>query len=351
MRECVMQDIPYLIFSLHGARYAVEAQIVREVFCLPELTATEEAPWYIVGMLNLRGKIVPVMDLGARLGHPPQPYHLKHSVIVLEQADLPDGQTGSLLGIIANEIHDVRSIAQDEIEAAPLYGPKENNRARVVTSMAKVDNSILRLLHWEHLMQHAEEIREVDPEAAVSCTEGSWCVGETPQEHVILRERARDLMRPIEGHDFAGLMPLAVIGLGGEYFGVDLHAVREFCTIRDVTPVPCCPAHIIGDMNVRGDILTVVDIRGVLQLPIAGAENPDTVMVVHCTTLLFGVLVEEVFDVVYLRPTDMSTIPAAVKSVSEEYLKGTALFREKMLSVIDVQQILTNGSLIVDESI
>ena len=65
---------PYLLFSLNGARYGVEALSVLEIAWLPELTPAEEAPPYIAGVANRRGKIEPVMSLGLRLGHPPQRY-------------------------------------------------------------------------------------------------------------------------------------------------------------------------------------------------------------------------------------------------------------------------------------
>src|SRR6185436_21126644 len=103
--------------------------------------------------------------------------------------------------------------------------------------------------------------------------ESAFFADATAEERAILRERALGLMPAGESQDRFHLMPLAVVSLNGEYFAVDLNLVREFGTIHHVTPVPCCPPHIVGQMNLRGDILTLVDIRGALRMPMQGADE------------------------------------------------------------------------------
>ena len=65
-----MDQTPYLTFTLHGSLYALEAHLVREIIWLPELTTLTILPRYMAGVVNHRGHIVPVMDLGKRLGCP-----------------------------------------------------------------------------------------------------------------------------------------------------------------------------------------------------------------------------------------------------------------------------------------
>ena len=146
-----------------------------------------------------------------------------------------------------------------------------------------------------------------------------------------------------------------MVGLNGEYFGIDLAIVREFSALRIVTPVPCCPEHVVGQMNLRGDILTLMDIRAALNMPFANVRNGTSsdptgkVVVVQTNALKVGVLVDDVFDVMNLQPSEIHAVPSAVQSLSEEYLKGTAPCGEKMLSILDLPKILTQGALIVNE--
>ena len=346
-----MEETLHLVFTLHGLRYAVDARVVREVVLLPELTPIAEAPHDIVGVFNLHGTIVPVMDCDVWLGRTPQRYSLTDNVIIL-------AQDGVLLGIIVQAIHDVRHISSDQIAVVPSYGRAGETRARFIAGAAQVDEEIIMLLNHAHLTRsatpvagrHGENV-ESDGQAAPAAEPRSFCPEGSLEDRAILRERARQCMQPTEHQDTTGLIPLVVVGLNGEYFGVELEVLREFAEIHQVTPVPCCPQHIIGDMNLRGDILTLVDIRSVLQVPSVGVGSTAKAMVVHLNDLLVGVLVDDVFEVMYLRASDMTTVPAALQAESKEYLKGTAPYDGKMLSILDVPKLLASEDLVVNEDI
>jgi purine-binding chemotaxis protein CheW len=141
------------------------------------------------------------------------------------------------------------------------------------------------------------------------------------------------------------------VGLSGEFFGVELEMVREFTDLQRIIPVPCCPDYIVGDMNLRGDILTVVDIRQALQMPVVEAAPTAKVMVVPLGNSLVGVLVDQVFDVFDLDPFALSAVPSAIKAINDTYLKGTISCYGKMLAILDLQNILATGDLTVNEAV
>lgn len=346
-----MEETRHLIFTLHGLRYAVDARVVREVLWLPELTPVAEAPHYIVGVFNLRGTIIPVMDCDVWLGRTPQRYSLTDNVIIL-------AHDGLLLGIIVHEIHNVHHISSDQMAAAPAYGQTGETRARFIAGAAQVDEELIMLLHYQNLTRSTtpveglpEEHVEADWQATHVTEPRAFCPEASPEDKAIWRERARQYMQPTENRDITELIPLVVVGLNGEYFGVELEVLREFAEIHQVTPVPCCPPHIIGDMNLRGDILTLVDIRRVLQVPSVGGNSTAKAMVVHVNDLLVGVLVDDVFDVMYLRASDMTTVPAALQAEGKAYLKGTAPYGGKMLSILDMPKLLACEDLVVNEDL
>jgi purine-binding chemotaxis protein CheW len=361
-----------LIFTLHDLLYGVDTLAVQEIFSLPELTPIAEAPYEIVGGLNLRGKLLPVMDLDLRLGQHPQPYSLSHSVIVLELH-------GIKVGIIVNEVQEVLNIDATAIEGKIAYGKLETAQAQFMEGIAKVESKLIVLLNPEQLLfqptlapstpnpkpgeapaailapqawmaqgletpTHLEPFRRLSNFYALSCPDA------TPQEREIFRARADSLMQPAENSDFSGLMPLAVVGLNGEYFGLALEVVREFTNVRTVTPVPCCPPHIVGNMNLRGEIVTLVDVRKTLNLPFKPTDKASKAMIIHINDLIAAVLVDEVFDVTYLHASEITAVPTAVQSGSEEYLQGTVHFGEKLLGILDLPKILMQGGLVVDET-
>jgi purine-binding chemotaxis protein CheW len=350
-----MESKQYIIFSLNASLYGVDAFSVQEIFFLPELTPIVEAPPEMVGVLNLRGEIVPVMDVHFRLGYGFPEYRLTDSVIVLVCQ-------GFRFGIIVNEVHDVQKISANAIAADFSYKREVTNQPQCVAGIAKVEADIVLLLNPENLLQSSEQIealiaekKSLNPEAEADPALGFYkknrlfSSNTTSEEKAIFRERAENLRRQGENQDFTGSRPMAVINLNSEYFGIDLGTVREFTDIRKVTPIPCCPTYIVGNMNLRGEILTLIDIRGVLNLPLGNLENTSKAMVVYIDDLIAGVIVDEVLDVMYLHLSEMMPVPAAVRSINDEYLRGTVAYGEKMMAILDLPKILTQAGLMVDE--
>jgi purine-binding chemotaxis protein CheW len=328
---------PYLLFSLDGARYGVEAESVLEIAWLPELTPIEEAPPYIAGVVNLRGKIEPVMNLGVRLGHPPRRHQLSDNLVML-QAD------GVTMGVIVSEARDVVGIHATAVEPPPHYDGDTPAYVHFLAGSAKVGDEIIMLLDVQRLL-HAPAL------PASSVAEGPhtyFCPDATDEERAVFHARAHNLMQGGADLDAAERIPLSIIQLGEEYFGVGLDMVREFSHLRRVTAIPCCPPHIVGNMNLRGDILTLADIRGLLNIP-AGSVAAE-VMVVESGELSIGVPVDKVLEVIYLRPADIASPPAAHEE-KNEYCKGVMHYGESMASILDMQKILAQGGLEVEEAV
>jgi purine-binding chemotaxis protein CheW len=364
-----MTTEPHLIFALHGSPYAVSALAVCEIIPLPELTPLAELPPYVAGVINLRGKVVPVIDLNLRIGQARQPYRVQDSVIVLL-----DGAT--LVGIIVNEVCRVRGIAVEDVEPplALSFARNEEPVARFLSGVARVEDDLIMLLHLENVLHLPGDMALLESEeehaGPAPAAERCFCPQATAEEREVFRARAQSLKAQSLGQlaanqDSSGSMPLAVVGLNGEHFAIDLALVREFSTLRSVTPVPCCPPHVVGQMNLRGDILTLIDIRSALQMPLAstrvstrkgnsnGSRGNITgqVVVIQSDAVLVGVLVDEVFDVVNLQTAEICAVPAAVRSQSAEFLKGTAPCKERMLSILDLPKILAHGALTVNDEV
>lgn len=340
-----MSNQSHLIFTLNAERFAIDALVVKEIVYLPELTLEEEVPAFIAGAFNLRGKIVHVMDLNLRFGHQPERYQVTDKVIVLGQLppspSLPKRGSEGEFGIIVNDVLDVISIPASDIEEAPEH--------RFLKGEAKVGEEIIMLLDHKNLISSFGG-------TAVSAvlTGGTPVPPEkepklSPDELAVFHQRALNLMKEAV-EEVEGLVPLAVFSLNGEYYGANLEAIREFSDIRSVTPVPCTPAHIVGDMNLRGDILTLVDIRGLLNIPLKKETAGQKAIVAQFNELLAGVPVNEVFEVIYLKPSDIRPVPAAVEAVSVEFMKGEAPYGGKMLTILDLQRILTRDELVIEEN-
>jgi purine-binding chemotaxis protein CheW len=359
---------PYLTFRLQGICYAVEASRAREILRLPALTPVTEAPQYIIGIVNYRGHILPVMDLGIRLGLPPQSYQIHDHVIVLEQES-------RLLGMLVNEVHGVYEIPPETLEMQAAFAESNAGVCRFVRHLAKLDTTVVMVLDHEMLLSTTAEAAANVGLAAPAVPDARWQQSTehapardgvpanpfetiplffqhaSPWEQETLLQRARNLTSSLEELSATQHIPLAIVGLSGEYFGIELETVREFTDLQRITTVPCCPEYIVGDMNLRGDILTVVDVRKVLHMPITEVSSTAKVIVVPIGDTLVGVLVDQVLEVNDLDPSAMRKVPIALESTHDAYMKGTVLYNGKMLVILNLPKILASGDLVVNEEV
>jgi purine-binding chemotaxis protein CheW len=353
-----MSHESYLMFKLNHSRYGIPATAVQELFFLPEVTAIAETPSTILGVINLRGKFLPVMDLYHRLEQARPPFQLTDSIIVLEC------QT-QRIGIIVNQVDSVQAIAPDRIAANVCDRSKESLQDRLVTGIANVEEGIVTLLNPELLVQHAfiETVFNLNsdfnngsvndtlkPSSDSALNQGLYDRFDS-QERQILQERTEALRCSIDEEDSASLLPLAVVGLGGEYFGFGLETVHEFTEIHKITPIPCCPPHIVGNINLRGEIVTLININNVVDLPINGVRSHQQAVVVRLDRRVAGIAVDDIFDVTYIHPSQMTTPPIALNSAKDDYLQGVAPYRDRMMSIINLSKLLTSEVLVVNEEV
>ncbi len=131
----------YLTFSLGREEFAIQVLSVREIMGIQEITAVPETPGYVKGVLNLRGKVVPVMDLRMKFDLPELDY-TERTCIIVAQIEGPDGKL--LIGIIVDGVSEVLKLEAKDIEDTPDFGP--GVQTPCILGMAKIKNKVKILL-------------------------------------------------------------------------------------------------------------------------------------------------------------------------------------------------------------
>jgi len=140
----------YLTFALGHEEYGLEILGVREIIKLMEITYVPKVPAYVKGVINLRGKVIPVIDLRLKFGLEQADYTKETCIIVLNVSS-------TLMGIIVDKVCEVLDIAQDNIEPPPSFG--ERATADFITGMGKVGERVKILLDIEKIL--AEDVGSV----------------------------------------------------------------------------------------------------------------------------------------------------------------------------------------------
>lgn len=109
----------YLMFNLGGETYGVGIHAIREIIEYPGVTAIPLAPRFLHGVINLRGAVVPVLDLSVRFGQEPTRINRRTCIVVVEVAQ---GDNLHMLGVLVDGVTEVREVEPGEVERKPQFG-------------------------------------------------------------------------------------------------------------------------------------------------------------------------------------------------------------------------------------
>ncbi len=143
----------YLTFALGKEEYGIPIQRVKEIIGMMEITGVPRTPDFIKGVINLRGKIIPLMDLRLKFGLAERPYSERTCIIVVEVASEEERDV-RMMSIAVDMVSEVVNIADGDVEQPPRYGNGVD--IRFLRGMGKVKGKVVMLLDMDRVLS-AEE--------------------------------------------------------------------------------------------------------------------------------------------------------------------------------------------------
>jgi purine-binding chemotaxis protein CheW len=147
MEEEDTQRGRFLTFTLDGSVYGIPILFVTEIIGIQNITRVPETPDYLKGIINLRGKIIPLIDVRLKFGKEAQEYSERTCIIVIDV-------NGFVVGLIVDRVDDVLTIEQDDIAVVPENSLGFENR--YIEGIGKTGESVVLLLSAEKLLKHDE---------------------------------------------------------------------------------------------------------------------------------------------------------------------------------------------------
>lgn len=146
-----IQGGKFLTFALGHEEYGIPIQKVKEIIGMMEITAIPKTPKFIKGVINLRGKIIPIMDLRLKFEMEEKAYSERTCIIVV---DIKLEEAKKQMGIAVDAVSEVVNIQASEIEPPPEYGT--HTCAGLLTGMGKVKGKVILLLDIEKILDGEE---------------------------------------------------------------------------------------------------------------------------------------------------------------------------------------------------
>lgn len=156
-------DQKLLTFSLGEEGYGVSILKVKEIIGMLDITPVPRTPEFIKGVINLRGKIIPIMDLRVKFDMTPQEYDERTCIIVVEIV-LNDVQ--KLIGVVVDMVSEVVTISDEQIEPPPEYGT--NLEHNFILGIGKIKDRVVIIIDIEELFLCEEVLKMLDNSQVVS---------------------------------------------------------------------------------------------------------------------------------------------------------------------------------------
>jgi purine-binding chemotaxis protein CheW len=195
-------------------------------------------------------------------------------------------------------------------------------------------------IDWSSVYRHLETFQTALAHGVMS----------TPEEkQKILRARAQALAREPEAEE-AARRTLEVVEflLAYETYGIESSYVREVYPLKAFTPLPCTPPFVLGIINIRGQILSVIDLKKFFDLPEQGLTDLNQLIVVHNDSMVFSILADAVHGVRSIPLESIQPSLPTLTGMRAAYLKGVTSER---LVIIDAGMLLGDSKLIVLEEV
>jgi len=141
----------YLTFTLANEEYGIGILKIKEIIGMILITTIPQAPEYVKGVVNLRGKVIPVIDLRLKFGMQAIEYNERTCIIVLE---IGDQNNEVMIGIVVDSVSEVLNIKGEDIEEAPHFGSTLDTE--YILGMAKSENSVKILLNIDSILKTDE---------------------------------------------------------------------------------------------------------------------------------------------------------------------------------------------------
>jgi len=165
----------------------------------------------------------------------------------------------------------------------------------------------------------------------------------------ILKARTKALAQEPKGKEgTAEYIEVVEFLLAYERYGIESSYVREVYPLTELTPLPCTPPFVLGIINVRGQILSVIDIKKFFDLPEKGLTNLNKAIILHNDNMELGILADVILGVRSIPHDEIQPSLPTLTGIREEYLKGVTRWR---VVILDAEKLLSDKKIVVHEEV
>jgi purine-binding chemotaxis protein CheW len=335
-------DNLYLYFYLDSQQYAVSLENVVEIIKLPRIDYPQKLINNIVGILNYNNLTINILDLRFYLNKKVSGYTVDNKLIIVRTDE-------SIFGIIIDEIGDIINIESAFEE--PLNSFEKINLIESLYRRKDESSviSIINLTEVENIIKGGDlQIEEVDIPSLFPQD------GESIQKFL---QRSLELENKFQSSLAQNVFSqgrFMTCQLSSGIFCFNLNEIKEVLKNVKITNVPCTPDYIRGLISLRGNFITVVDLKKFLELSIEkdaqnqNSKSENKIIIVEKDDVEIGFLVDEILDIIDIPEELILKNPAHNLN---KYIKSEVVMDDKLYTIFDSAQIFGDEKLYINENV
>ena len=185
-------------------------------------------------------------------------------------------------------------------------------------------------------------------DAMQAASEQAWAPG-LDETRRILHERSLALaLEPDSAQSLDQSIEVVEFMLAHERYAVEFSYVREVYHLENLTPLPCTPAFVLGIVSLRGEIISVIDVRKFFDLPQTGLPDLNKVIVLESGNMVFGILADMILGVQRILLAEMQDSLPTLTGIREKYLRGITAH---CTVVLDAGKLLADEDIVLQEQV
>ena len=130
--------------------------------------------------------------------------------------------------------------------------------------------------------------------------------------------------------------------LGDETYGINVMQVQEVLRYTEIAPVPGAPSYVLGIINLRGNVVTVIDTRKRFGLDCSDTTDQTRIVIIESDSQVIGILVDAVAEVVYLRQSEIEATPNVGNEENAKFIQGVCHKNDELLILVDLEKFMTD---------
>jgi len=312
----IAEEAQMVSFKLGQEEYAVDINQVEEIIRIPEITTIPDVPYHIKGVICLRGNVLPVVNLRSRFGMEEMDFDNRSRILVIK---LTSGDMTALFGIIVDVVNEVISIPLSNIEPPPSFALNSSGH---IKGIGKLENGKRLIL-------------VLDPSLIIDGAFSSNDDG-SKSEKTGKTESGREERSALDEQQLVNLK------IGNEEFGINIMNVQEIIRLNHITNVPGAPDYVKGVVNLRGNVLPVIDLRRRFELEDRDLTDSDRIVVVTYQGKATGLIVDSVSEVLQIPGKDIEPPPEVVSGVMSKFIDGIGKLNggKRFIIILNIAEIL-----------